>query len=598
MRIFGVATPLLLAVVGLVALLETAKPGTTLLAAQGEEVAAEYGGAMVARLYYDDIAELDRLRDYDLWEYNNTDEQYVLLSLDTAILDALRRQGWTIQVDEHRTRSMTRSAAADVFGSGYLTVDQHYSDLASINAKYPGLTELVDYGDSYCKENGGCTTLGGDSQPGHDLLAIRVTNETIARPSVLSGTTIISGTKPVFFLIANVHAREITTPELARRFVDWLTGAYWTDADARWIVDWHEIWVIPIVNPDGHWLVELGEASPYSGAPFLQRKNANRSSGCNQWPPSSFSQYGVDLNRNHSFVWGGPGSSSLPCSQLFKGSAAASEPEVAQLQTLIQALIPDQRGPAPGDAAPPNTKGLFITLHSFGELVLWPWGHSAAAAPNITGLRAIGDKLASFNGYLSCQPATCRYAASGTSDDWAYGKLGIPSFTFEVGEEFMPPYDEIDSTLWPLNAPSLVYAARIASAPYALVLGPDVLNMTSTLAAPAVYTFSATIDDRINGSRPISAAQVTIDAPHWVPGTNSLSLAALDGDFDSVVEEVTGVLDLTGMAQGRHTIYLRGQDVDGNWGPVYAVDLSMGRRYDTFVPFLRNDGAIIRPARP
>jgi hypothetical protein len=243
--------------------------------------------------------------------------------------------------------------------------------------------------------------------PGYDLLAMRVTNEAITGSSTISGTSVISGTKPVFSLMANIHAREITTPELVMRMLDWLVTEYDKDPNVTWIVDWHELWLLPVANPDGHWLVELGEQLPYGNSPFFQRKSANRSYGCSTWEPTPLSQYGIDLNRNHSYAWGGFGSSTSPCSQNFRGPFATSEPEVAQLQLLIKDLIADQRGPLSTDAAPDDTTGIFITLHSHSELVLWPWGYTFAAAPNRTGLKAIGDKLAGYNGYTSCQPSSC-----------------------------------------------------------------------------------------------------------------------------------------------------------------------------------------------
>lgn len=552
-------------------------------------------GAFVVRIYYDRIEDLNRLSDYDLWEYNNIKENYVLASMDRLIFDDLVRQGWRAVVDEARTGLMQRNYQPNPFAGGYLTVDQHYAHLASVDSAAPELTELVDYGDSYCKTVGGCVTLGGETQQGYDLMAIRVTNESIGVSSTISGTTIVSGTKPIFFLMANIHAREITTPELARRLLDSLVAGYGVNADITWIVDWHEIWIVPIVNPDGHWLVELGERSPYSGSPFYQRKNADRSSGCGIWVPLSFSQYGVDLNRNHSFGWGGQGSSTLPCAQTFRGASPASEPEVAHLQTLVAGLIPDQRAAGLADAAPDDATGLFISLHSFGELVLWPWAHTTAPAPNRLALKAVGDKLASHNGYRSCQPTTCLYAASGTSDDWVYATLGIPAFTFEVGTEFMPAHHEVDSVQWPENGPALLYAARIARTPYLMAQGPDVTAITTTFSSPNTVTTTAEIRILLSGNLPISSSHYTIDAPPWTTGTVSYPLTAKDGSFDSSVEEATAILDLSGISLGRHMLFVRGQGSDGIWGPVYAAYIARTEWRDYYFPVWLHGGALIPP---
>ena len=63
------------------------------------------------------------------------------------------------------------------------------------------------------------------------------------------------------------------------RMLDWLVDGYGVDADATWIVDHHEVWIIPSLNPDGHWIVELGTQPPYNGNPFYQRKTPTAATG-------------------------------------------------------------------------------------------------------------------------------------------------------------------------------------------------------------------------------------------------------------------------------------------------------------------------------
>lgn len=513
-------------------------------------------GAFVARVYYDTIADIERLARYDVFEYNNLKEQYVLVSMDRTLYRQLERDGWRLAVDADATAFLMPTMGVDTFYGGYRTVPELYADMDAINAAHPTLTEIVDYGDSYCKTQGGCTTLGGDFQPGFDLRAIRVTNEAIG------------GTKPVFFLVANIHAREITTPELAMRMLDWLIDGYGVNADATWIVDYHEVWIVPTVNPDGHDLVELGTEPPYNGNPFYQRKTADRSNGCNTWPPNTFSQYGIDLNRNHSFMWNTGGSSGLPCDQTYRGPSAASAVEVSSLQNLILAHIPDQRGPNPGDAAPRNTTGILITMHSYSELVLWPWGNTTSPAPNKVHLEAIGDKLATYNGYTSCQPSICLYITSGTTDDWSYGELGIPSFTFEVGNQFMPPYAEIDNVQWPDNGPALQYAAKIARTPYRQAFGPDALNVTASDNGNGTYNLTATINDAQNGNQTIRRAVFFVDTPYWAGGS-ALTMSASDGSYNSPIENVQATVG--GLSSGRHIVYVHGMDQQRNIGPATAV---------------------------
>jgi len=532
---------------------------------------------LVVRIYYDEIADLDRLDSYDVWEFNDLQRRYVLAAVNDAGYAALITSGWQVEIDQEASAQINRRERrfGEFFGD-YRTVVELYADLEVMNQAAPGLSELVQYGQSHCLDRGGCVTPGGDALPGFPLLALRVTNENVPGSSIIDGEKITMGSKPVFFLMANIHAREITTPEIAMRFLSYLLDGYGDDADASWLVDHHEIWVVPTTNPDGHWLVELGERPEYGGRPFSQRKNANNdvnhdgNPDCSVWPPSNAAQLGIDLNRNHSFRWSLIGASNQPCDLVFHGPSAASESETTALEALITALIPDQRGPDLRDPAPDETTGIFISLHSYSNLVLWPWGDRDTPAPNKQGLQAIGDKLASFNGYQSCQSGPCLYRTSGATDDWTYGELGIPSFTFEIGDEFQPPFTIIESMQWPENKPALIYAAKIARTPYMTARGPMISQPIVTQAGDKL-TIAATAADRPGYSRWIDEVIATIDTPPWVNGAEKIALTPIDGAFDSPLEATSGTISLTNLAPGRHMLFVQGQAQTGEWGEVSAI---------------------------
>ncbi|MEZ4516471.1 MAG: M14 family zinc carboxypeptidase [Chloroflexota bacterium] len=181
------------------------------------------------------------------------------------------------------------------------------------------------------------------------------------------------------------------------------------------------------------------------------------------------------------------------------------------------------------------------------SLVLWPWGGLYQPAPNYEGLKAIGDKLASFNGYQSCQPTDCLYAASGGSDDWAYGVLGIPAFTFEIGQSFMPPYREIDSQQWPENKPAFIYAARIARTPYQTITGPDSYGAASPVTGHLAF-LEVTLDDSANGNHTIAGGEYSIDVPIWENPQETTPLVAADGAFDSETETAVATLNVSGLS--------------------------------------------------
>ncbi|MEM1183085.1 MAG: LamG-like jellyroll fold domain-containing protein, partial [Acidobacteriota bacterium] len=293
------------------------------------------------------------------------------------------------------------------FGGAYRTVDELEADLLQAAVDHPAIVEILDYGDSHARTHGGHTTPGGDFLPGDDLLAARVTNRAIP------------GTKPLFVLMACLHAREIATPELAMRMLDELTSEYGEDADITWLVDHHEVWILPLTNPDGHRHVELGAESENGGVPWRWRKNVRPGGSCS-WPPlDGSSTEGVDLNRNFPFQWGtasGQAGSSDQCSENYRGPSAGSEPETQAIMGLIESLIPDQRGPEPLDPAPESTSSLFVQLHSPFRTVTWPWAHTDAPPPNAEGLQAIGEKLAAISGYDSGQTHDAIYRMTGTAD--------------------------------------------------------------------------------------------------------------------------------------------------------------------------------------
>lgn len=530
---------------------------------------------LLLRVYYQRVRDLSALSSYDIWE-NNRDERYALVAADANAAETLRRQGWQVEVDDAATARARSVNTRALFDQGYRTVDELYADLDAMAAAHPDLTAVFDYGQSYCKGSGGCVTPGNDQQAGVDLRAIRITNEAIPGGSTIGGGTVTRGTKPVLFLMGNIHSREITTPELMMRMAGWLLDGYGVDPEATWIVDWQEVWIVPTANPDGHWLVELGATPKYGNSPFYQRKNANRDADengftdCQAWVPTSWGQYGIDLNRNHSFVWGPPGSSNFPCDLTYRGPSMASEPETQALETLVRRLFADRRGPEMSDPAPADTTGMLITTHSYGDLVLWPWGFETdLEPPNKTALKAIGDKLATFSGAQSCQPADCLYGTNGSTDDWAYGELGVPALTFEIGYEFMPPYGDIDALQWPAYGPSFVYAAKIVGAPYRLAFGPDATDL-SAVALGSGLVISALVTDEDNGGETIAAAEYSVDALFGTAGGDYRPMVS-EGALDSPTEFVTATLDTREVCNGRHILFVRGQDSQGNWGPPSAV---------------------------
>ncbi|MDC0715095.1 M14 family metallopeptidase [Stigmatella sp. ncwal1] len=514
---------------------------------------------LLTRVFFKDRADLNRLAEtLDLSAAVDHGKRSVEAVLSPEEYDALVKEGRRVEILEEQTRLMNEPrdgmrVLAGVPGySCYRTVDETYAAMAQLAATSPNLASWNDIGDSWDK-----VTAGG--KPGDDMRVLVLTNKSR------------TGTKPRFFLMGGIHAREYTTAELATRFAEQLVSRYGTDADATWLLDYYELHVVVQSNPDGRRIAETG---------LSKRKNTNTSLGS-----CSTTTYGVDLNRNSSFDWGGPGASTSACSETYRGRAAASEPETLALENYIRSIFPDQRGPALTDPAPADATGVMVSLHSYGGYVLYPWGIGTASSPNATQLRTLGRKFNYFNGYEACQSSLCLYDAAGATDDFTYGTLGVASYTFEMGGAFFESCTTFENTVYPKNLSALYYAFKAARRPYQTPAGPDSVSLTlsaSTVTAGSSVTLTAQANDTRYGtnggteaSQAIAAARFSIDNPSWVSGTPVYAMSPVDGSFSSSIESVRGTVFTSGLASGRHTLFVESQDVNGNWGAPTAIFLNI-----------------------
>ena len=531
-----------------------------------------------------ELADYLQANGFDLLEARSGNA--LLVQGDQVTVAALQAAGLRVKTQERLTPTPTRApagaapdapelAAAASFFGGYTSISQIEANLATTATTYPALTRLIDIGDSWRKVN---------ALPGpHDLWAMCITNFQAGDCALAPGSA-----KPRLLVMASIHAREITTSEVAMKLISELTSKYGVDPEITSILDSTEVWVLPDVNPDGRDIVELG-----GNAPYLQRKNGDDVSGgaCSN-PPTASNQAGVDLNRNNPFKYGGTGTSTNPCDQTYRGVGAASEPETQALTQLFGQLFADAKGPNDTDAAPLTTPGALITLHSYSNLVLLPWGWTTTLSPNNAGLRAMAFRMSYYNGYRTGTGPEILYGTTGTTDDQSYGTLGVASFTFEIGPSsgtcsgFTPAFS-CQANFWTLNGPALLQAAKLARQPYTMALGPTTRTAAVSAASVAVgtsVTLSASANDNAMGSasgsigRPatqrITNAEYYRDVAPWNGGT-AVAMTATDGNFNSTVEAVRATVSTTGWSVGRHTIWVRAKDLSGNWGPTQAVFLTV-----------------------
>ena len=516
----------------------------------------------LVRAYYPDPSYIAKVAAWnEPWELN-TEQGYMVLELTPAEADYLVELGFRLEEDEsllalyNTPNEMLPGQGGGIPGYPcYRTVEETYTTAQAIVANHPNLATWTDVGDSWEK-----VALGG----GYDLMVLRLTNSTTPGP------------KPKLFIMASIHAREYTPAELVTRYAEYLVNNYGTNADVTWLLDYNEIHLLLQGNPDGRKQAETG---------LSWRKNTNQ----NYCGVTSTSR-GVDLNRNYPYEWGEwGGSSGSACSTTYRGPSPVSDPETQAVVSYVTSQFPDQRLAPENDFTTPafiTTTGVFMDIHSSGQLVLWPWGFTNQPSGNGTQLQTLGRKFAYFNSSFPEQ-AIGLYPTDGTTDDFAYGELGLAAYTFELGTSFFQSCSYFENNLVTWNIPALVYAAKAAQAPYRTPAGPDALNVATsamTVTGGTVVTLTATMNDtrysNSNGTEPvqnIAAASYYLDTPPWITTTTPIPypMSPTDGNFNSSVEGVLATIDTSSLSLGRHLVFVQGQDANGNWGVVSAVFLDV-----------------------
>jgi len=515
--------------------------------------------AVIVDVFTRDPDMLTILRnELDVWGVDRSKHSVVvyLPQGNTALLDDLGLR-WQISQQRMQQLQAPRTFSGDggsIAGFAcYRTVEQTFTDLAALAAANPELAAWIDIGDSWEKQQG----LGG-----FDINALVLGRQDI---------------EPLadFVIIAAMHAREYATAELATRFAEQLVAGYNVDADSTWLLDHYRVHIIPQLNPDGRKIAEAPSTS-------FKRKNHNDNFCPDNFPVNN----GIDLNRNSSVLWNfGSGSSGNECDQTFRGPQPTSEPETEAIEAYIDQVYADARSGDPDDlniAAPTDTPGLFISIHSFSELILFPWEASSQNSGNHNGLRTLARKMAFFNDYRPCQD--CLGVAAGTTPDYAYGERGVAAYTYEIGTSFFQSCESFDNNVLPDNLAALNYAVKAARRPYQEPAGPEITGSNTQMTANGLLVTAVADDTRrssINGdgepadsAQPVTQAQLSINSPPFL-SSQLLPMTASDGSFDSSVEAIELLLPPWTLNAGRNTIYITAVDSTGQIGVPSATFVTL-----------------------
>ncbi|NCD32464.1 MAG: peptidase M14 [Spartobacteria bacterium] len=474
--------------------------------------------------------------------------QFSVLALtDEQQFDALLLEGYAASIDAEMTARLQRASArfTGAVRGGYIpaypcyrTVDQTYTDMAQYAAAYPSLVAVTNIGSSWGLLHGG----GGS--PIMEMTIGNRTNQT---------------EKAHMFLMAAIHARELSTAETAMQFGEYLINEYGHDADITALLDYTQVHIVPQANPDGRKWAEQG---------YYWRKNVDNTNGC-----TTFQYFGTDLNRNSSYKWGMTNISFASCDGTYAGPGPRSEPETAALENRMQQIFGVHSGTG-------QISGIMITLHSYGNLVLFPPGWSEDVLPEHDALQTLGRKMGFYNHY-AVMPAYELYPMSGANDDFAFGALGVPAYTFEMGTDFFEDCDYFYNAILTNGIAALTAAAKAARAPYISPSGPDVRSMAVQRTSPTGYVFTITAvanavqyDSGGHGTEPqrlIQSARCSVDWPPWHSNAAPFAMSAVGATNPASERTFAGTMDLKQIPTGTHLIYVEAATTANVYGASSAV---------------------------
>jgi hypothetical protein len=272
------------------------------------------------------------------------------------------------------SRFMFHQGKTPLIDPRYHTYEEVVAELDSIASAYPNITRM-------------------------DSIGISTTDSTIIWALKVSDNPLIEEDEPA---------------------INDLVTRYGIDPQVSAWVDSTEIWIVPIVNPDGHEIV-------MTEIDTIWRKNTRDNNGNDTF---DIDYDGVDPNRNYDFNWD-MGGSTNPSSEYYRGLYPFSELETQAIRDLSN-----------------DQYFIFaVNYHSArtgqGEIIYYPWSWSGQHSPDHPAISQVADSMASL---IINDAGTGTYVASagpatmgGLARNWQYGVKQTFGFTVEVSTSCTPP---------------------------------------------------------------------------------------------------------------------------------------------------------------
>ncbi|XP_043943087.1 carboxypeptidase A1-like [Protopterus annectens] len=294
--------------------------------------------------------------------------------------------------DMLRARLLERNTNSFNYAA-YHTLEEIYSWIDSLVSEYPNLVSKLQIGSSYEK-----------------------------RPLYVLKFSTGGSNRPAIWIDYGIHSREWITVATGLWTAKKIASGYGTDPSVTATLNKMDIFIELVVNPDGYVYTHTKDRM------WRKTRSPNSGSSC----------IGVDPNRNWDAGFGSSGSSGNVCSESYRGPYAHSEVEVKAIVDFFK-----QHG---------NIQS-FLSLHSYSQMLLYPYGYTYSPAPDDAELNAVAKKavaaLTSKYGtkYTYGRVITTIYQASGITIDWTYLNGAKYSFTFELRDTgyygFLLPANQI-----------------------------------------------------------------------------------------------------------------------------------------------------------
>ncbi len=424
-------------------------------------------------------------------------------------------------LDSYQKDEQASEYWVDEYFSDYFTYDSMVSALNNLSAKHPDIMKVYDLTATIDENNR--MGIPTETWQKNTVWAVKVSDGVDTEPEYYSDPTeadiMIVGAHHgnewvgfevsmyfLFYLVEN-YGKLPTDNDRDGKInedpidaidndEDGLIDEDGNEARVTWLVDNREIWIIPMFNPDG----------------VIDDKRTNGREEVPGGPRgSTVPTNGVDVNRNYPYMWNrepepqtGPTmDTSDPSQSIYRGpddnwdddgdafyeqeylpsfgykwtlrnvdedpvdnldndndgeidedpDGGFSEPETVSMRNLVQSLD--------GNNDDKTDIITSISYHSYGGMVLYPWGYTVDPSPHDGLFTFLAQELANFNGY-DAMVGTDLYPVSGELDDWLYGKNDIIPFTIEIdsGSHKGEVEDILNHSM--TNLPGNLYLAEMA----------------------------------------------------------------------------------------------------------------------------------------